>query len=216
MRNCRDDNQARPRSSESRGTNRTEIFQVQQDSVIKNDQTYEFLGNDVSCNLGSTNVVNLMASPDFGKSVKVMLRALTYVTDTSDIDVVPSVKKGNEMYHSVGLGAMNLHGFLAKNKIHYGSPESLEFVDVYFMLLNYWTLVESCNIAKERGETFYEFEKSKYADGSYFDMYLNTPEFEFKHDKVKELFEGIFIPKHEDWRKLKEDVMKYGLYNALT
>jgi ribonucleoside-diphosphate reductase alpha chain len=192
----------------------TEIFQVQQDSVINNDQSYDFLGNDVSCNLGSTNVVNLMASPDFGKSVRTMLRALTFVTDASSIDVVPSVKQGNDMYHSVGLGAMNLHGFLAKNKIHYGSPEALEFTDIYFMLLNYWTLVESNNISKERGETFYNFENSKYADGTYFDMYLDEPDFEFENDRVRELFEGIFIPRHRDWEALKESVMQYGIYNA--
>ncbi|UFT99854.1 class 1b ribonucleoside-diphosphate reductase subunit alpha [Radiobacillus kanasensis] len=192
----------------------TEIFQVQRQSVINNDQTYQFLGNDVSCNLGSTNVVQLMDSPDFGKSVRSMLRALTFVTDSSSIDVVPSIKNGNDMYHSVGLGAMNLHGFLAKNQIHYGSPEALEIVDAYFMLLNYWTLVESNQISIERNETFFEFEKSSYADGSYFDLYLHAPEFEFKHEKARKLFEGIFIPKHEDWKKLKASIMKHGIYNA--
>ncbi|OJH20753.1 ribonucleotide-diphosphate reductase subunit alpha [Bacillus obstructivus] len=192
----------------------TEIFQVQRDSMINNDQTYEILGNDVSCNLGSTNVVNLMSSPDFGKSVRTMLRALTYVTDNSKIDVVPPVKNGNDMYHSVGLGAMNLHGFLAKSKIHYGSPEALEFTDIYFMLLNYWTLVESNNISIETGQVFSEFEKSKYATGEYFNKYLEEPEFEFKHEKVKDLFKDIFIPRHKDWLQLKESVMEHGLYNA--
>ncbi|MGW9604519.1 class 1b ribonucleoside-diphosphate reductase subunit alpha, partial [Heyndrickxia sporothermodurans] len=192
----------------------TEIFQVQKDSMINNDQTFAQLGYDVSCNLGSTNVTNLMSSPDFGKSVRTMLRALTYVTDHSSIDVVPSVKNGNDMYHSVGLGAMNLHGFLAKNKIYYGSPEALEFTDIYFMLLNYWTLVESNAISIETGKTFYEFEKSKYATGEYFDKYLNEPDFEFKHEKVKELFKDIFIPHHKDWQQLKESVMEYGIYNA--
>lgn len=192
----------------------TEIFQVQKDSVISNDQSFEILGNDISCNLGSTNIVNLMESPDFGKSVRTMLRALTFVTDNSDIDVVPTVKNGNDMYHSVGLGAMNLHGFLAKNKIYYGSPEALEFVDVYFMLLNYWTLIESNQISIETGKSFYEFEKSTYADGSYFDMYLKADEFEFKHEKIKALFEGVFIPQHSDWKELKDKVMKYGIYNG--
>ncbi|GAF66366.1 class 1b ribonucleoside-diphosphate reductase subunit alpha [Alkalihalobacillus trypoxylicola] len=192
----------------------TEIFQVHKDSNIHNDQTFMELGHDVSCNLGSTNVVNLMESPDFGKSVRTMLRALTYVTDHSSIDVVPSVKNGNEMYHSVGLGAMNLHGFLAKNQLYYGSPEALEFTDVYFKLLNYWTLVESNNISKESGNTFAEFEKSKYASGEYFDKYLDEVEFEFQHEKVKEIFEGIFIPRKEDWEQLKQSVMEYGLYNA--
>jgi ribonucleoside-diphosphate reductase alpha chain len=202
------------RSSESKGTQRTEIFQVQKESLIKNDQTYEVLGNDISCNLGSTNVTNLMASPDFGKSVRTMLRALTQVSNDSHIDVVPSVLNGNEMYHSVGLGAMNLHGYFAKNKIDYGSPESIEITDKYFLLLNYWTLVESNNISIETGKKFYEFEKSKYADGTYFDMYLDNPSSEFKHERVQELFKGIFIPKQEDWLKLKESVMEYGIYNG--
>jgi ribonucleoside-diphosphate reductase alpha chain len=191
-----------------------EIYQVHKDSIINNDQTYDVLGNDVSCNLGSTNVVNLMGSPDFGKSVRTMLKALTYVSDSSDIDVVPTVKNGNEMYHSVGLGAMNLHGYLAKNQIEYGSPEALEFTDTYFMLLNYWTLVESNNIAIERKETFFEFDKSSYANGTYFDKYLNEPEFKFKHEKVKTLFDGIFVPRHSDWETLKKSVMEHGIYNG--
>lgn len=191
----------------------TEIFQVQKDSKINNDQTYDMLGHDVSCNLGSTNIANLMDSPDFGKSVRVMLRALTHVADHSNIDAVPSIKNGNDKYHSVGLGAMNLHGYLAKNKIHYGSPESIEFTDVYFMLLNYWTLVESNHIAIERGQAFFDFNQSKYADGSYFERYL-VHEFSFKHDIVKVLFGGIFIPHQEDWEQLKQSVMKHGLYNA--
>lgn len=191
----------------------TEIFQTTTESEIFNDQTYDVLGNDISCNLGSTNIVNLMASPDFGKSVRRMARALTQVSDFSSIDVVPSVKRGNELYHSFGLGAMNMHGYLAKNHIEYGSPESLEFTSVYFMLLNYWTLYESNQIAKERGQVFHEFEKSAYATGTYFDKYTDRswgPQL----DRVKELFKGIFIPEQEDWKELKASVQKYGLYNA--
>lgn len=190
----------------------SEILQVQRASVINNRQEYEVLGTDISCNLGSTNIVNLMASPDFGKSVEVMTRALTFVTDKSDIDVVPSIQHGNRLAHTIGLGAMGLHAYLAKNQIEYGSPEALEFTSVYFMLLNYWTLVASNKIAKERKVTFDNFENSKYADGSYFDTYLNQ-EFAPKNARVKELFDGIFIPTKSDWTSLKENVMKYGLYH---
>ena len=56
--------------------------------------------------------------------------------------------------------------------MEYGSPESVEFTNIYFMLMNYWTLVESNNIARERQETFVGFEKSKYYTGEYFDQYL--------------------------------------------
>lgn len=190
----------------------SEILQVQRASVINNRQEYEVLGTDISCNLGSTNIVNLMASPNFGKSVEVMTRALTFVTDKSDIDVVPSIQYGNRLAHTIGLGAMGLHAYLAKNQIEYGSPEALEFTSVYFMLLNYWTLVASNKIAKERKVTFDNFENSKYADGSYFDTYLNQ-EFAPKNARVKELFDGIFIPTKSDWTSLKENVMKYGLYH---
>lgn len=190
----------------------SEILQVQRVSVINNRQEYEVLGTDISCNLGSTNIVNLMASPNFGKSVEVMTRALTFVTDKSDIDVVPSIQHGNRLAHTIGLGAMGLHAYLAKNQIEYGSPEALEFTSVYFMLLNYWTLVASNKIAKERKVTFDNFENSKYADGSYFDTYLNQ-EFAPKNARVKELFDGIFIPTKSDWTSLKENVMKYGLYH---
>lgn len=191
----------------------SEIAQIQRPSKINDLQEYEVLGSDISCNLGSTNIVNLMASPDFGKSVETMMRALTFVSDQGNAKVVPSIYEGNKLSHSVGLGAMGLHAFLAKNHIQYGSPESIEFTNVYFMLLNYWTLVASNKIAKERQETFFEFEKSAYADGSYFDKYVNQ-DWGPKSDRVKELFADIFIPTKEDWAKLKENVMRDGLYNA--
>ena len=88
--------------------------------------------------------------------------------------------------------------YLAQQLIEYGSPESVEFTSIYFMLMNYWTLVESNNIARERGITFHNFEKSDYANGSYFDKYI-TGEFVPKSDRVKELFKDVFIPSAADW-----------------
>lgn len=191
----------------------TEIQQVQIPSELNDAQEYIKLGTDVSCNLGSTNILNMMESPDFGKSIRSMLRALTFVSDASNITAVPSVAHGNKMSHAVGLGAMGLHTYLAKNHIEYGSPESIEFIGVYFMLLNYWTLVESNNIAKERNENFVNFENSDYANGSYFDKYL-AEDFGPKSDIVKDLFDGIKIPDQNDWANLKSNVQRDGLYNA--
>ncbi|MGX7163242.1 class 1b ribonucleoside-diphosphate reductase subunit alpha [Enterococcus massiliensis] len=190
----------------------SEILQVQQPSLINGKQEYEVMGTDISCNLGSTNIVNLMESPDFGKSVRTMTRALTFVTDASDIDVVPSIQHGNNLAHTIGLGGMGLHTFFAKHHMEYGSPESLEFTDLYFMLLNYWTLVESNAIARERQIVFHNFEKSAYADGSYFDKYT-TGNFQPKSEKIKEIFADIFLPGGEDWQKLQAAVKKDGLYH---
>ncbi|MCR5524864.1 MAG: class 1b ribonucleoside-diphosphate reductase subunit alpha [Lactobacillus sp.] len=190
----------------------SEIAQVQTPSVVADDQSYETLGTDISCNLGSTNIANMMNTPDFGRSIRAIVRGLTRISDVENLDVVPSIKKGNKLSHSIGLGAMGLHGYLAKNHIQYGSPVAVEFTSVYFMLLNYWSLVASNEIAKERHETFHNFEKSKYADGSYFDKYVSK-DWGPKSDLVKKLFANIHIPTIDDWKKLKDDVMADGLYN---
>ena len=190
----------------------SEILQVQSPSVINNAQEYEVLGTDISCNLGSTNIVNLMQSPDFERSIEVAVRALTFVTDHSSIDAVPTVKNGNQKAHTIGLGAMGLHTFFALNQMEYGSPESIEVTDLYFRLLNFYTLKASHKIAKERGVTFDGFEKSAYASGTYFDAYTES-DVEIKSEKVQEIFANLPIPTAEDWKQLKADVMADGLYH---
>lgn len=190
----------------------SEILQVQEPSVINNAQEYEHLGTDISCNLGSTNIVNLMKSPDFERSVDVAVRALTFVTDHSSIDAVPTVKNGNNKAHTIGLGAMGLHTFFALNQMEYGSPESIEATDLYFRMLNFYTLKASNKIAKERGKSFEGFERSKYATGEYFDSYI-AEDVQIQSEKVKKIFEKLPIPTAEDWKQLKEDVMNGGLYH---
>lgn len=189
----------------------SEILQVQQPSVVNDAQEFEVLGTDISCNLGSTNIPNLMQSPDFGSSVDAMVRALTFVTDASSIVAVPTVKNGNDKAHTIGLGAMGLHTMFALNEMEYGSEESIEFTDVYFNLLNYYTLVSSNAIAKERGISFDGFERSKYASGEYFEDFAK--DVVFKHDKVAKLFENIKVPTKADWEALAEAIKKDGLYH---
>ncbi len=76
---------------------------------MTSDLSYETVGTDISCNLGSTNIDNMLQAPDFGRAVEVAVRALTNVTDTTNIEEVPSIAKGNRLYHTIGLGAMRLH-----------------------------------------------------------------------------------------------------------
>ncbi|MCS4487482.1 class 1b ribonucleoside-diphosphate reductase subunit alpha [Streptococcus sciuri] len=190
----------------------SEVLQVQKPSLINDAQEYEVMGTDISCNLGSTNIVNMMTSPDFGHSIRTMTRALTFVTDNSNIEAVPTIKNGNQQAHTIGLGAMGLHSYFAQHHIHYGSKESIEFTDIYFMLMNYWTLVESNNIARERKTSFVGFEKSDYANGSYFDKYI-MGDFVPKSEQVKKLFKGHFIPQAKDWIALRDAIIADGLYH---
>ncbi|AMD94284.1 class 1b ribonucleoside-diphosphate reductase subunit alpha [Leptotrichia sp. oral taxon 847] len=191
----------------------TEIMQLSEVSDINAYYEEDTIRRGISCNLGSLNIATVMENKRIKEVTKAAIDSLTMVSDLTNIDVVPTIKKANEELHSVGLGAMNLHGFLAKNFIMYESREALDFCNVFFMMVNFYSLERSMEIAKERGEKFKDFEKSEYANGNYFKKYLEK-NYEPKTDKVKELFEGMYIPTTEDWAKLKDQVMKYGIYNA--
>ncbi|GGG86641.1 class 1b ribonucleoside-diphosphate reductase subunit alpha [Paenibacillus radicis (ex Gao et al. 2016)] len=191
----------------------TEIFQVQETSTINDYGFDDVIKRDISCNLASLNIVNVMEHKKIKESVHVGIEALTTVSDLSAIDNAPGVRKANEELHSVGLGAMNLNGYLAKNKIAYESDEAKDFASTFFMMMNYYSIEQSMEIAKERGETFKDFDRSEYAKGTYFDRYVET-DFRPKLDRVKELFQGMEIPSPEDWAALKEKVQKHGLYHA--
>ena len=191
----------------------TEIMQLSEVSDINPYFEEDTIRRGISCNLGSLNIVTVMENKRVKEATRAAIDSLTTVSDLTNIDIVPSIKKANEELHSVGLGAMNLHGFLAKNFIMYESKEALDFCNVFFMMINYYSLEKSMEIAIEKGETFKDFDKSEYANGKYFDKYIEKSYIP-QTDKVKELFEGIYIPTKEDWEKLKDDVMKYGIYNA--
>ncbi|MFL1695509.1 class 1b ribonucleoside-diphosphate reductase subunit alpha [Weissella kandleri] len=191
----------------------SEILQVQTPSRINDEQTYDQMGHDISCNLGSTNIVNMLETPNFEKSVETMLRALSYVSDSSNLNVVPTVQAGNQALHAVGLGAMGLAAFFAKNQMHYGDAEALDFTNIYFMMLNYYTLKASNKLARERKTTFMGFEDSAYADGSYFQTYLDE-NIQPKTPKVQQIFAKHHVPNVHDWVELKQAIQKDGLYNA--
>lgn len=191
----------------------TEIMQLSEVSEINDYYQEDIIRRGISCNLGSLNVATVMENKRIKEAVSISIDALTVVTDISNIDVVPSIKKANEELHSVGLGAMNLHGFFAKNFISYESKEALDFCNVFFMMMNFYSLQRSMEIAKERKKTFKDFDKSEYAKGTYFDKYLKL-EYLPQTDKVKSLFEGIAIPCKKEWKELKDQVVEHGLYHA--
>ncbi len=192
----------------------SEILQVSEASVFREDLSYEYLGKDISCNLGSLNIAAAMDSSDFGKTIETSIRALTAVSDMSHIGSVPSVARGNDESHAIGLGQMNLHGYLARERIYYGSEEGVDFTNIYFYTVTYYAIRASNLIAVETGKSFKGFEKSKYASGEYFDKYTEQL-WEPATERVREIFDkvGIAIPTQDDWRDLKKAVMEGGLYN---
>jgi len=192
----------------------SEILQVSTPSEFNEDLTYAKVGKDISCNLGSLNIAKTMDSPDFAQTIEVAVRALTAVSDQTHIWSVPSIEQGNNDSHAIGLGQMNLHGYLARERIFYGSEEGTDFTNIYFYTVLYHALRASNRLAIERGAHFRGFERSKYATGEFFDKYTDQV-WEPRTDKVRRLFldSGIAIPTPQDWRTLKASVQQHGIYN---
>jgi ribonucleoside-diphosphate reductase alpha chain len=192
----------------------SEILQVNSASTYDENLDYAHIGKDISCNLGSLNIAHTMDSPDFGRTVETAIRGLTAVSDMSHIRSVPSIETGNAASHAIGLGQMNLHGFLAREGIAYGSPEGLDFTNLYFYTITWHALNTSMRLARERNQRFAGFEDSRYASGEYFNQYLENS-WQPKTEKVRALFAraGVTLPTREMWQQLRDDVMRYGIYN---
>ncbi|MED1798719.1 class 1b ribonucleoside-diphosphate reductase subunit alpha [Brevibacillus porteri] len=191
----------------------TEIFQLQETSTITNYGEMDIIRRDISCNLASLNIVNVMERKMIRESVHEGIEAITAVSDMTRVENAPGVQKANSELHSVGLGAMNLNGYLAKNRIAYESEEAKDFARTFFMMMNFYSLEKSMEIAKETGKTFLGFEQSEYAKGTYFNKYL-TNDYSPRTEKAKLLFEGMHIPTSEDWAELQQKVQKHGVYHA--
>ncbi|WP_104117402.1 class 1b ribonucleoside-diphosphate reductase subunit alpha [Arthrobacter sp. B1805] len=190
----------------------SEILQVSQPTTYNEDLSYDSVGKDISCNLGSLNIAKTMDSPDFGRTIETAIRSLSAVSDMSHISSVPSIAAGNDASHAIGLGQMNLHGYLARERVHYGSEEGLDFTNIYFYSVVYHCIRASNLMAIETGRRFAGFERSKYASGEFFDKYTEQV-WEPATARVRELFADVHIPTQEDWRVLKASVMEHGIYN---
>jgi ribonucleoside-diphosphate reductase alpha chain len=192
----------------------SEILQVNTPTTYNEDLSYNQIGKDISCNLGSMNIALSMDSPDFGLTVETAIRGLSSVSDQSHITSVRSIEDGNDKSHAIGLGQMNLHGYLARERIYYGSEEGVDFTNIYFYTVLFHALRASNRISIERGIAFEGFADSAYASGTFFDKYTNA-EWVPATDKVRGLFEtsGVHIPTQADWDQLKASVMEHGIYN---
>ena len=65
----------------------------------------------------------------------------------SQIRSVPSIDHGNRALMLSGSGKMNLHGYLAREHIHYGSEEGIDFTNIYFLTIAHYALKASNQLA---------------------------------------------------------------------
>src|SRR4030095_4206880 len=194
----------------------TEILQVNTPSKFADDLSYDTLGRDISCNLASLNIAKTMEGGNLEQTVSTAIRALSAVSDLSEINSVPSVREGNDKSRAIGLGQMNRRGLFIKHGWKYGSKESLEFTNAYFGAVAYYAYKASMELAKETGSPFDGFEDSKYADPKYLSNKYFEDDMISESSEIRDLFEdyGMELPTWGDWDDLARDIAEHGLYNA--
>lgn len=166
---------------------------------------------DISCNLASGHMGNMIKNNSIKETVYAAMDIMNSVSQNTNIEHVPAVAKANREMRSVGFGIMGHHGFIAENYIPFGSKEDIDLIDVFFSLVNYYSLRHSLEMAKETGKVFYNFENSHYADGSYFEgRGLVEP----STTEVQEIFSQHFFPTQSDWDDLRDQIKVHGLYNS--
>ena len=190
----------------------SEIQQLNSPSVLNDDLTYDTIGADISCNLGSLNVKKMLdlTRDEFVDTVQVAVRALTAVSTMTNIDSVPSVREGNNLSRAIGLGQMNLHGALAHHGLRYGSEEALKLWDNYMALVTWAAMCESAELAREIGETPY-FDGSEYATGEWWER---VPKAHLERAESLEILHGLDAPDADDWNDLHLKISQYGMANA--
>ncbi|EFF41343.1 class 1b ribonucleoside-diphosphate reductase subunit alpha [Mycoplasmopsis alligatoris] len=197
----------------------SEIAQPSSPSTYNADLSYKTMGEDIACNLGSMNIDKLMhAGEKFSESIYRSIYALNHISTNSDLSSAPTIEKGNKKNRAIGLGAMNLHGFLAVNHIFYNSQEAVEFTDLFFYTFAYHAFKASNRLVKDGFGKFEGFENTKFATGEYFDKYTKVSDEEYKpkHASVAELFRkhNVHIPTKQEWKELSKEIQKTGLANS--
>ena len=160
------------------------------------------MGRDISCNLGSLNIAKAMDSDDFGQTIETSIRALTAVSDMSNIASVPSIANGNSKSHSVGLGQMNFAWLSCSGTdvLRVGGSSGLH----EHLLLHGRVPLPPCVEPHRTGNAtkFYEFESPIRLGGS---STKYTDQAWGRSSKVSALFAdaGVYIPTQDDWRTLR-------------
>ncbi|MGY6530979.1 MAG: ribonucleoside-diphosphate reductase subunit alpha [Cyanobacterium sp.] len=147
------------------------------------------------CNLVSLNLANLEQE----ELEEVSTLAVRILDNTIDITNPPfaDAKKHNNRYRTIGVGAMGLADWLAKNELRYNN---LQEISNLFEDMGFYCTQASMKLAQERG-AFDAYEGSDWSKG----LLIGS--------KPVEWFKAnAYNP--ERWQTLADDIQQYGIRNS--
>jgi ribonucleoside-diphosphate reductase alpha chain len=158
-------------------------------------------GEIATCILSAINVGKLKHLDDMKELCDLSVRALDETIDYQNYPV-KAAENFTKRRRSLGVGYIGLAHYLAKNGVKYEDPVAWKLVHDLTEAFQYYLILASTNLAKERGACEY-FHRTKYSRGI---LPIDT----YK----KEVDEIVPNNLKYDWNSLREQVKQYGVRNS--
>lgn len=183
----------------------SEILQPQTPSEFNNAGWFVETGRDIACNLGSLNVAKMQQadSETFAETVYDAVEFLSNVATYGDFSSSPTIERGNAMARAIGLGQMNLHGYLIEQGVPYDSEEAVNIWRDYMRKVTYHSILASTDLAEELG-AFASFEGSDWQNGAVIKRIIDDLQ---EHPSEDEFAD------QKNWEILQKRIDTHGMYN---
>ena len=158
-------------------------------------------GEIALCILSAINVGTLKDLSDLEELCDLAVRALDEIIDYQKYPII-AAEKSTKARRSLGVGYIGLAHYLAKNQVKYSDKKALTKVHELSEAFQYFLLLASNNLAKEKGKCDY-FHRTKYSEGI---LPIDT----YKRD----LDEICNIKLKYDWEALRVDITTHGLRHS--
>ncbi len=153
------------------------------------------------CILSAVNVGKIKQLDELEELCDLSVRGLEELIDYQGYPVTAALNSTINR-RSLGVGYIGLAHYLAKNGVQYSDSESWKLVHDLTEAFQYYLLVSSNQIAKEKGACGF-FSRTKYADGI---LPIDT----YK----KEVDEIVENKLNYDWETLRESITTHGLRHS--
>ena len=158
-------------------------------------------GEIALCILSAINIGLINQLEELENLCDLAVRALEEIIDYQGYPV-KAAEISTKARRSLGIGYIGLAHYLAKHKVKYSDKEAWKLVHELSEAFQYYLLVASNELAKERGACEY-FNRTKYADGI---LPIDT----YK----KDVDDVIKAKLQYDWSDLRKDIKEHGLRHS--
>jgi len=163
----------------------------------------ESVNETAVCNLASlslTKFVNKNKTYNYNKLYDVAYQATINLNNVIDVNYYPSdsARFSNLLHRPIGLGVQGLADVFFLMSLSYDSQEARNVNKQIFETIYFASMRASCDLAKEHGH-YASYQGSPVSQGKFqFDLW------------------GATTTDRWDWKKLREDIAKWGVRNSLT